>query len=152
MNSPASQIVDLFSPVQLGPITLKNRMVMAPLTRNRAGADGVPQQLNLEYYRQRASAGLIISEGSQISAAAVGYPATPGIHTPEQVAGWRAITDAVDIPVIASGGVGKLQHLVDGILVGGADAVLAASIFHFGEFTVPEAKAYMAAQGIEVRL
>ena len=63
----------------------------------------------------------------------------------------RAITDAVDIPVIASGGVGKLQHLVDGILVGGADAVLAASIFHFGEFTVPEAKAYMAAQGIEVR-
>jgi len=64
----------------------------------------------------------------------------------------RAITDAVDIPVIASGGVGKLQHLVDGILLGGADAVLAASIFHFGEFTVPEAKAYMAAQGIEVRL
>lgn len=64
----------------------------------------------------------------------------------------RAITDAVDIPVIASGGVGKLQHLVDGILVGGADAVLAASIFHFGEFTVPEAKAYMAALGIEVRL
>lgn len=64
----------------------------------------------------------------------------------------RAITDAVDIPVIASGGVGNLQHLVDGILLGGADAVLAASIFHFGEFTVPEAKAYMAAQGIEVRL
>jgi len=63
----------------------------------------------------------------------------------------RAITDAVDIPVIASGGVGNLQHLVDGILLGGADAVLAASIFHFGEFTVPEAKAYMAAQGIEVR-
>jgi N-ethylmaleimide reductase len=68
---------------------------MAPLTRNRAGTNGVPQQLNLEYYRQRASAGLIISEGSQISAAAVGYPATPGIHSPEQIAGWRAITDAV---------------------------------------------------------
>ncbi len=64
----------------------------------------------------------------------------------------RAITDAVDIPVIASGGVGKLQHLVDGILLGGADAVLAASIFHFGEFTVPEAKAYMAEHGIEVRI
>ncbi len=63
----------------------------------------------------------------------------------------RAITDAVDIPVIASGGVGTLQHLADGVLLGGADAVLAASIFHFGEFTVPEAKAYMAAQGIEVR-
>jgi cyclase len=64
----------------------------------------------------------------------------------------RAITDAVEIPVIASGGVGNLAHLVDGILLGGADAVLAASIFHFGEFTVPEAKAYMAARGIEVRL
>ena len=64
----------------------------------------------------------------------------------------RAITDAVDIPVIASGGVGNLDHLVDGIIQGGADAVLAASIFHFGEYTVPEAKAYMAAAGIEVRL
>ena len=64
----------------------------------------------------------------------------------------RAITDAVEIPVIASGGVGNLQHLVEGILLGGADAVLAASIFHFGEFTVPEAKAYMAERGIEVRL
>ena len=63
----------------------------------------------------------------------------------------RAITDAVDIPVIASGGVGNLQHLVDGILLGGADAVLAASIFHFAEYTVPEAKAYMAERGIEVR-
>jgi len=64
----------------------------------------------------------------------------------------RAITDAVDIPVIASGGVGNLDHLVDGIIKGGADAVLAASIFHFGEYTVPEAKAYMAERGIEVRL
>ena len=64
----------------------------------------------------------------------------------------RAISDAVEIPVIASGGVGTLDHLVDGILVGGADAVLAASIFHFGEFTVPQAKAYMAERGIEVRL
>lgn len=63
----------------------------------------------------------------------------------------RAITDAVAIPVIASGGVGNLQHLVDGILLGGADAVLAASIFHFAEYTVPEAKAYMAERGIEVR-
>jgi cyclase len=63
----------------------------------------------------------------------------------------RAITDAVEIPVIASGGVGTLDHLVDGITLGGADAVLAASIFHFGEYTVPQAKAYMAARGIEVR-
>lgn len=64
----------------------------------------------------------------------------------------RAITDAVEIPVIASGGVGTLDHLVDGVIKGGADAVLAASIFHFGEFTVPQAKAYMAEHGIEVRL
>jgi cyclase len=64
----------------------------------------------------------------------------------------RAITDAVEIPVIASGGVGNLDHLVDGIKIGGADAVLAASIFHFGEYTVPQAKAYMAEHGIEVRL
>lgn len=64
----------------------------------------------------------------------------------------RAITDAVNIPVIASGGVGNLDHLVDGVKIGGADAVLAASIFHFGEFTVPQAKAYMSDSGIEVRL
>ncbi|HUH37529.1 MAG TPA: imidazole glycerol phosphate synthase subunit HisF [Spongiibacteraceae bacterium] len=64
----------------------------------------------------------------------------------------RAISDAVPVPVIASGGVGTLDHLVAGIVEGGADAVLAASIFHFGEFSVPEAKRYMAARGIEMRL
>ncbi len=64
----------------------------------------------------------------------------------------RRVTDALEIPVIASGGVGNLQHLADGVLQGGADAVLAASIFHFGEYTVEEAKRYMATQGIEVRL
>lgn len=63
----------------------------------------------------------------------------------------RAISDAVDIPVIASGGVGNLQHLVDGVVEGKADAVLAASIFHFGEYSVPEAKQFMASQGIEIR-
>ncbi|MDO6822691.1 imidazole glycerol phosphate synthase subunit HisF [Marinobacter sp. 1_MG-2023] len=63
----------------------------------------------------------------------------------------RAVTDAVIVPVIASGGVGELQHLADGVTRGGADAVLAASIFHFGEHTIPEAKAFMKAQGIEVR-
>lgn len=63
----------------------------------------------------------------------------------------RAISDAVIVPVIASGGVGNLQHLVDGVSIGGADAVLAASIFHFGQHTIPEAKAFMAGQGIEVR-
>jgi cyclase len=64
----------------------------------------------------------------------------------------KAISDAVSVPVIASGGVGELDHLVDGVIKGGADAVLAASIFHFGQFTVPEAKRYMQERGIEVRL
>jgi cyclase len=63
----------------------------------------------------------------------------------------RAVTDALEIPVIASGGVGNLQHLADGVKLGGADAVLAASIFHFGEYTVQQAKRFMAGQGIEVR-
>ena len=63
----------------------------------------------------------------------------------------RAVSDAVTVPVIASGGVGELQHLADGVTIGGADAVLAASIFHFGEYTIPQAKAFMKAQGIEVR-
>ena len=85
----------LFTPLQMGPNTLANRIVMAPLTRNRAGAGNVPQAMNVEYYRQRASAGLIISEGSQISPTAVGYLATPGIHSPEQIAGWKQVTDAV---------------------------------------------------------
>lgn len=64
----------------------------------------------------------------------------------------RAISDAVSVPVIASGGVGNLQHLVDGVKQGGADAVLAASIFHFGEFTVPQAKTFMKEQGVEIRI
>ncbi|MCB1667658.1 MAG: imidazole glycerol phosphate synthase subunit HisF [Porticoccaceae bacterium] len=64
----------------------------------------------------------------------------------------RAISEAVDVPVIASGGVGNLQHLVDGVVEGKADAVLAASIFHFGEYTIPEAKAYMQRAGVEVRV
>jgi cyclase len=63
----------------------------------------------------------------------------------------KAISDAVIVPVIASGGVGELQHLADGVTQGGADAVLAASIFHFGQHTIPEAKAFMKAQGIEIR-
>ena len=85
----------LLSPIELGPLKLANRLVMAPLTRNRAGEGNVPQAMNIEYYRQRASAGLIISEGSQISPSAVGYPATPGIHSAGQIAGWKQVTDAV---------------------------------------------------------
>ena len=78
-----------------------------------------------------------------------GCDAPPFCHSLLPLA--RAISDALGIPVIASGGVGNLQHLADGIIEGHASAVLAASIFHFGEYTVPEAKAYMAARGIVVR-
>ncbi|HEC90509.1 MAG TPA: alkene reductase [Alphaproteobacteria bacterium] len=85
----------LLSSAKLGPYNLKNRMVMAPLTRNRAAEGNVPQDINVTYYRQRASAGLIVSEGSQISPHAVGYPGTPGIHDPEQIAGWKRVTGAV---------------------------------------------------------
>lgn len=85
----------LFQPYALGSLTLPNRLVMAPLTRNRVGEDGVPNELVAQYYAQRASAGLIIAEATQISAEAQGYGLTPGIHTAEQIAGWRRVTDAV---------------------------------------------------------
>jgi N-ethylmaleimide reductase len=105
---------DLFAPFDLGPYTLANRMVMAPLTRNRAGSGNVPQALNAAYYAQRASAGLIVTEATQISPQGVGYPSTPGIHSPEQVDGWRRVTEAVH----ARGGriflqlwhVGRISH------------------------------------------
>ena len=95
MSTKLSPKSDLFTPIQLGPYTLPNRIVMAPLTRNRAGRGNVPGPLNATYYRQRASAGLIITEASQVSPQGVGYPSTPGIHSAEQVAGWRLVTDAV---------------------------------------------------------
>ncbi|BBF91973.1 alkene reductase [Blastochloris tepida] len=85
----------LLSPVKLGALSLPNRVVMAPLTRSRAIEGDVPSPLAVEYYCQRAEAGLIISEASQVSAQAKGYPRTPGIFTEAQIAGWRAITDAV---------------------------------------------------------
>ena len=106
---------DLFTPIRLGGLELPNRIVMAPLTRNRAGQPGnVPQPINAIYYAQRASAGLIITEGSPISEMAHGYPGTPGIHSPAQVAGWKRVTDAVH----AKGGrifvqlwhVGRISH------------------------------------------
>ena len=85
----------LFSPLKIGTIQLRNRIIMAPLTRMRAGANSVPTPMNAEYYAQRASAGLIISEGTAVSDEAHGYPSAPGIYTAEQIVGWRAVTDAV---------------------------------------------------------
>ncbi len=85
----------LFDPYKLGAVTLTNRAVMAPLTRNRAVAGFVPNPLAIEYYGQRASAGLLITEASQVSQQGQGYQDTPGIYTKEQVAGWRKVTDRV---------------------------------------------------------
>src|SRR6202166_1564733 len=106
--------VDIFSPFTLGPLTLPNRVVMAPMTRNRAGPGNVPVAMNATYYAQRASAGMIVSEATQVSPQGVGYPGTPGIHSAEQVAGWKLVTGAVH----AAGGriflqlwhVGRISH------------------------------------------
>jgi N-ethylmaleimide reductase len=88
-------MTDLFAPYTLGDLTLANRFVMAPLTRNRAGAGEAPTELAAEYYGQRATAGLIVTEGTQPSAVGQGYPHTPGLHTDAQVAGWTLVADAV---------------------------------------------------------
>lgn len=85
----------LFQPYALGPLTLSNRIVMAPLTRNRAGAGLVPSDLAAAYYAQRATAGLLITEATQVSAQAQGYQDTPGLYTQAQIEGWRKITGAV---------------------------------------------------------
>jgi N-ethylmaleimide reductase len=85
----------LFTPLRVGAIQIPNRIVMAPLTRMRAGANNVPTALNAEYYAQRSAAGLIISEGTAVSAQGQGYPSSPGIYTTEQIAGWRNVTDSV---------------------------------------------------------
>lgn len=85
----------LLTPVQIGDYTLKNRVIMAPLTRRRADGDLVPTSLNVEYYRQRSSAGLIITEATQISRLGQGYPMTPGIYTDKQLEGWKKVTKAV---------------------------------------------------------
>lgn len=105
---------DLFAPVRMGPLTLPNRIVMAPLTRSRAAAGGVQGEMNARYYAQRASAGLIVSEATNISPQGRGYAYTPGIFSSQQVAGWRMVTEAVH----AAGGrivcqlwhVGRISH------------------------------------------
>lgn len=138
MSSHSTQ--HLLTPVQVGPYTLENRMVMAPMTRNRAGERNVPTPLMVRYYEQRASAGLIVTEASQVSGQGVGYPDTPGIHTDEQVEGWRRVTDAVH----ARGGriflqlwhVGRISH--SSLQPGGALPVAPSAI-------APEGRVRMAA-------
>jgi N-ethylmaleimide reductase len=107
--------INLFTPSNIGAIAVANRVAMAPLTRSRADMEGVHSELAIEYYRQRASAGLIISEATNISREGRGYAFTPGIYTEAQVASWRKITDAVH----AAGGkivcqlwhVGRMSHV-----------------------------------------
>ena len=109
MSSPT-----LFSPIQLGSLQVPNRIFMAPLTRCRAEPGNIPGDMNAEYYRQRASAGLIITEATSVSPRGYGYPNTPGVFTEPQVAGWKKVTDAVH----AAGGrifvqlwhVGRISH------------------------------------------
>jgi len=113
--SSEQQIIDLFSPTTIGSVNVANRFVMAPMTRSRAGEDGIPKDMHVTYYAQRASAGLIITEGVNISAQGRGYAGTPGIWNDEQVEGWEKVTRAVH----AAGGkiflqlwhVGRLSHV-----------------------------------------
>ena len=104
----------LFTPLKAGRIEMRNRVVMAPLTRNRAYQGDVPGDLHVEYYRQRAGAGLIVTEGSQISPQGKGYADTPGIYSDAQVAGWKKVTDAVHAKggriVIQLWHVGRISH------------------------------------------
>jgi N-ethylmaleimide reductase len=92
---PAAGTEDLFTPYRLDGLELKNRLVLSPMTRSRALEGNVPNPLAATYYAQRASAGLLITEATQVSPQGIGYIRTPGIHSAEQVAGWRKITDAV---------------------------------------------------------
>ena len=109
-------MTDFVSPIQCGELKLKNRVVMAPLTRSRATADRVPTELMAEYYAQRASAGLIIAEATVISEEANGYENTPGLFTDAQVEGWKKVTDAV--------------HAKDGLIV--------SQLWHVGRVSHPD--------------
>jgi N-ethylmaleimide reductase len=145
--------LDLFSPVKLGSISLKNRMVMAPLTRNRAGEGGVPQAINVTYYEQRATAGLIVTEATPISAMAHGYPMLPGIYNDAQIAGWKLVTDAVH----AKGGkivlqlwhVGRISH--PSLLPNGALPVAPSAIKPAGQaFTYQGLVDYVEPRDLDV--
>jgi len=133
-------------------MTLPNRVVMAPMTRNRAGPGNVPTGLNATHYAQRASAGLIISEATQVSPQGVAYPNTPGIHSAEQVAGWRLVTDAVH----EAGGriflqlwhVGRISHPT--MQPGGALPVAPSAIAPLGQaWTTSGMQAYVVPRALE---
>jgi N-ethylmaleimide reductase len=130
-------MTELFDPVRLGELALPNRIVMAPMTRNRARAT-IPGERNATYYAQRASAGLVITEATQVAARGIGYPDTPGIHDDAQVRGWRLVTDAVH----RAGGqialqlwhVGRISH---SSFHGGAPPVSASAVKPTGQSWTP---------------
>jgi N-ethylmaleimide reductase len=143
----------LLSPFTLSPLHLPNRVVMAPMTRNRAGPGNVPGALNAAYYAQRAGAGLIVSEATQVSPQGLGYPGTPGIHTPEQVEGWTRVTEAVH----AAGGriflqlwhVGRISH--PSLQLGGALPVAPSAIAPKGQaWTLEGMKPYVTPHALEL--
>ncbi len=142
----------LFTPVEVGPYRLPNRIVMAPMTRNRAGEGNVPTPLVATYYRQRASAGLIVTEATQVCPEGLGYLGTPGIHSDEQVAGWRRVTDEVH----AAGGriflqlwhVGRISH--PDLQPGGALPVAPSAIAPEGTAHTPSgAKPFVTPRALE---
>ena len=144
--------VELFSAFRLGPLDLPNRVVMAPMTRNRAGPGNVPTALNAIYYAQRAGAGLIVSEATQVSPQGVAYPGTPGIHSAEQVAGWKLVTDAVH----GAGGriflqlwhVGRISH--PSMQPGGALPVAPSAIAPAGQaWTTNGMEAFVTPRALE---
>jgi len=108
-------MTSLFDPVTFGGLRLNNRVVMAPLTRNRAAPGQVPSALAVEYYAQRASAGLIVTEATQVSPQGQGCLDTPGLHNAEQVQGWRRVTDAVHerggTIIVQLWHVGRISHV-----------------------------------------
>jgi len=142
----------LFKPLQLGDLNLPNRVVMAPLTRCRAGAGRVPTPLMAEYYVQRASAGLILSEATAVTPMGVGYPDTPGIWSDEQVAGWKNVTSAVH----AAGGRIFLQlwhvgRISDPYYLDGAQPVAPSAIAAEGHVSlIRPLKAYVTPRALEL--
>ncbi|MFL1903948.1 alkene reductase [Streptomyces tauricus] len=121
-----------YDPIDLSGTPLANRIVMAPMTRSRAGDGGAPTDLSVEYYAQRASAGLIVTEGVQPSVVGQGYPDTPGLHSAEQIAAWRKVTDAVHAAggrifaqLMHAGRIGHPSLLPEGLVNVGASPVRA---------------------------
>ncbi len=142
----------LFEPLKAGAFTLKNRVVLAPLTRCRASAGRVPNDMMLEYYVQRASAGLMLTEATAVTPKGVGYPDTPGIWSDEQVAGWKKVTDAVH----AAGGTILLQlwhvgRISDPIYLDGALPVAPSAIAPKGHVSLLRpVKEYVVPRALEL--